>query len=315
LVFVLLVIAALTYVIYFVLPPENPALLFVGKAPTPTVIAQVERNLGLDRPIWEQYLLFVKHLFFGDRYGWPGLGYSYVSHAPVRTLLGGRILVTMSLAVGGVLLWLFMGVSIGVLSAVRHRSLADRISMGFALFFVSAPVFWLGLVFLWLFTYKLGIAAGTGYESPGTYGLFGWLNHMIMPWIVLALLYGAWYARMIRGSMLGVLGEEFIRTARAKGMTERRLILRHALRASLTPTVTMLGMDLAGLVSGTVIVEQVFNLQGIGQLAIQSVFTGDGPVVLAVTLLASFAVVMANLLVDILYAFLDPRVRYGGTKD
>jgi peptide/nickel transport system permease protein len=310
LVLVLLAITALTYVIYFLLPSENPALLFVGKAPTPTVVAQVEHNLGLNRPIWIQYLLFLKHLVLGDAYGWPGLGFSYVTHQSVLHLLGPRIVVTATLALGAAIIWLVLGVSVGVVSAITHKAWVDHLSMVGALVFVSAPVFWLGLMFLWFFTYKLGIAPGTGYV-PFSAGVASWFGHMIMPWIVLALLYAAWYARMIRGAMLSVLGEDFVRTARAKGVSETRVILRHALRASLTPALTMFGMDLAGLVGSTVVVEEVFNLQGIGQLAITSVFTGDAPVILAVTLLAAFAITLANLVVDILYAVLDPRIRYG----
>ena len=181
--------------------------------------------------------------------------------------------------------------------------------MGFALFFVSAPVFWIGLMFLWVFWFKLGIAAGTGYFGPTHYGVFTWLNHMIMPWIVLALVEAAWYARMTRGSLIEVMGEDFIRTARAKGLSQTRVIVKHGLRASLLPVVTMFGMDLGLLFGGAIIVETVFNLQGIGQWAVASVSTGDLPVILAVTLVSSFAITLANVVVDVCYAFLDPRVR------
>jgi peptide/nickel transport system permease protein len=308
LIVVLLVITGVTYAIFFVMSPVDPAVLFGGKQPTPQVIHEVRQQFGLDKPAWEQYALFVKHVFAGDRYGWPGLGFSFVTRASVKSQLGARLVVTATLAIGASIVWLALGIPIGVASAIKHRSLADRISMGFALFFVSAPVFWIGLMFLWLFWFKLRIAAGTGYFGPTQFGLFTWLNHMIMPWIVLALVEAAWYARMTRGSLVETMNEDFIRTARAKGLSEGRVIFKHGLRASLLPVVTMFGMDLGLLFGGAIIVETVFNLQGIGQWAITSVSTGDLPVILAVTLVSSFAITFANVVVDICYAFLDPRV-------
>ena len=270
----------------------------------------MQHELGLDHPVWVQYLLFLKHLVLGDQFGWPGLGFSYVNHSSVRSLLAGRVVVTLVLAVGAALLWLAMGITIGVISAIRQRSVWDRLSLGFAIFFISAPVFWLGLVLLWVFWYKLGVAAGTGYFPPGQYGLLTWLDHMILPWFTLALLYAGWYARMTRGAVLDTLRQDYVRTARAKGLGETRILLRHVLRACITPILTMFGMDLAALVSGTVIVEVVFNLNGLGQWVVQSVTSDDIPSVLAVTVLAALAVMVANLIVDILYAYVDPRVRY-----
>ena len=306
----LLVITAITFVIYFVLPPVSPAVLFAGKEATPQLVATVQHELGLDHPVWVQYLLFLKHLVLGDQFGWPGLGFSYVNHSSVKSLLAGRVVVTVVLAVGAALLWLAMGITIGVISAIRQRSVWDRLALGFAIFFISAPVFWLGLVLLWVFWYKLGVAAGTGYFPPGQYGLLTWLDHMILPWFTLALLYAGWYARMTRGAVLDTLRQDYVRTARAKGLGETRILLRHVLRACLTPILTMFGMDLAALVSGTVIVEVVFNLNGLGQWVVQSVTSDDIPSVLAVTVLAALAVMVANLIVDILYAYVDPRVRY-----
>jgi len=306
----LLVITAITFVIYFVLPPVSPAVLFAGKEATPQLVATVQHELGLDHPVWVQYLLFLKHLVLGDQFGWPGLGFSYVNHSSVKSLLAGRVVVTVVLAVGAALLWLAMGITIGVISAIRQRSVWDRLALGFAIFFISAPVFWLGLVLLWVFWYKLGVAAGTGYFPPGQYGLLTWLDHMILPWFTLALLYAGWYARMTRGAVLDTLRQDYVRTARAKGLGETRILLRHVLRACLTPILTMFGMDLAALVSGTVIVEVVFNLNGVGQWVVQSVTSDDIPSVLAVTVLAALAVMVANLIVDILYAYIDPRVRY-----
>jgi peptide/nickel transport system permease protein len=216
---------------------------------------------------------------------------------------------TLFLIAGAAVLWLFSGVAIGVISAVKRRTVTDRVAMGFALFGISTPVFWLGLMMLYIFWRQLGWAGGAGYVSP-TSDLTGFFSHMILPWITLAMLYSAFYARMTRNNLLETLGEDYIRTARAKGLTERRVILKHGLRASLTPIVTMFGMDIALLVGGAVITESVFNLQGLGYLAINSALTQDLPIVAGVVLLAAVAVAVMNLVVDILYAVLDPRVRY-----
>jgi peptide/nickel transport system permease protein len=308
--FVMLVIVLITYLIFFVMPASDPAVAFAGRSPTPQNIAEVRRLFGLDKPLWEQYLLFVRHLFLGDRWGWPGLGFSFTSRSPIRPILLQRLVVTVQLALGAALVWLCVGIPVGILSALRPRSLLDRVAMGLALIGVSAPVFWLGLMLLWLFWFKLHLAAGTGYVSIGT--SFGtWLGHMIMPWIVLATLFAAYYARVARGGLLDTLQEDFIRTARAKGLSERRVVLKHALRASLTPLVTMLGVDLGTLLGGAIVTETVFNLQGVGQYAVQSVFAGDLPAILDVTVIAALAIAVMNLVVDVTYVALDPRVRLG----
>jgi peptide/nickel transport system permease protein len=306
---VLLIITAITFVIFFVMPPTDPATTFGGRSPTPELIAEIEHQFGLDKPVYVQYGLWLKHLVFGDEYGWPGLGFSYATRTPIRELLLDRLPITITLAVGAALVWLCIGIPIGVISAVKRRSLVDRASMSMALFFVSAPVFWLGLMALWVFWYKLKVSPGTGYV-PISQSFTGWFSHMILPWIVLALLYAAFYARMTRGNLLDTLGQDYIRTARVKGLPERTVVLKHGLRASLTPLVTMFGLDLAGLIGGAVITETVFNLQGVGQWAVQSVFKGDLPAVLAVTIVTATAITLASLLVDIVYAYLDPRVRY-----
>jgi peptide/nickel transport system permease protein len=306
---VVLIITAFTYVIFFVMPPTDPAVQFAGRSPTPELIAEVRRQFGLDKPVWAQYGLFLKHTFTGDQYGWPGLGFSFVTRSPVKDQLFDRIWVTVQLALGAALVWLGIGIPIGIVSAVKRRSLLDRASMLLALFFVSAPVFWLGLVALWLFWYKLQISPGTGY-IPVTQSFTGWLSHMILPWVVLALLFAAQYARMTRANLIETMGQDYIRTARVKGLPEWKVILKHGVRASLTPVVTLIGLDLGALLGGAVITETVFNLQGIGQWAAASVFRGDVPVVLAVTVVVTLAVTLMNLLVDIVYAYLDPKVTY-----
>src|SRR5262249_13073227 len=252
---------------------------------------------------------FTWHFFTGDQYGWPGLGYTYASGSSVKSLVFARAPRTLFLILGAAIIWLVVGVSIGVLSAVKRRSIVDRAAMGFALIGISTPVFWLGLMALYIFWSKLGRTAGTGHVSPAD-SITGFFSHMILPWVVLALLYAAFYARMTRNTLLETLGEDYIRTARAKGLSERQVIFKHGLRASLTPIVTMFGMDVALLVGGAVITESVFNLQGLGYLAINSALQQDLPIVIGVVLVSSIAVAFANLVVDIVYAFLDPRVRY-----
>lgn len=306
---VMFFISVFAFIVYFVMPPVSPALLFAGKAATPAQVVQAKISLGLNHSVPVQYFLFVKHLVLGDQYGWPGLGFSFITRQSVLSLIGPRLVVTITLGVGALLMWLLLGITIGTLAAVRRNSAVDRVSLGVSMFLLAAPPFWLALVFLWLFWFKLGIAPGTGYYSIGQYGFGTWLSHMILPWLVLALLYAAWYARMTRGAVLDVLNRDFVLTARGKGLSERRVLMIHVLRAALTPMLTMVGMDIAGLISGVVVVEYVFNLNGVGQFALNSVLNDDIPSVLAVTLLGALAVTVCNLVIDVLYYYVDPRLR------
>ena len=312
LLYVILVVFAVTavaYAIFFVLPSTDPAIAFAGRNPTPELVQEVREQLNLDEPVPVQYGLYVKRLVAGDEYGWPGLGLSYNTRSPVRDEVINRASVTLQIAIGGAILWLLLGIPIGVISALKKRTLADRVAMGFALIGESAPVFWLGLVMLYVFWEKLGILPGTGYvsfaDSPKE-----WFLHMLMPWTVLALLFAAIYARIVRGNMIDTMGEDYIRTARAKGLSESRVVARHGLRAGLSPVVTLLGIDLALLVGNTVVTETVFNMPGLGNYVLISTDSGDLPGVLAVVVLASFAVALLSLISDIIYAYLDPRVRY-----
>jgi peptide/nickel transport system permease protein len=302
-------VLAITYAVFFLLPAGDPALRFAGKSPTATELIQIHQRLGLDKPWYVQFAKFSKNFFVGDQFGWPGLGYTYAGQTSVKDLIMQRAPRTLFLIAGAAILWLVIGVSVGVLSAVKRRTIFDRLAMGFALIGISTPVFWLGLMALFIFWRQLGWTAGTGYVSPVD-SITGFFSHMILPWIVLALLYAAFYARMTRNNLLETLGEDYIRTARAKGLPERTVIFKHGLRASLTPIVTMFGLDIALLVGGAIITESVFNLQGLGYLAINSALQQDLPIVLGVVLLTSVAVALANLIVDVLYAFIDPRVRY-----
>ena len=306
---VVLIVLMLTFAVFYLMPAGDPALRFAGKSPTPENLALIRERLGLDQPWYEQYALFVKNFFTGDEYGWPGLGYSYGTSVPVLDEVRERAPRTLLLIVGAATIWIIVGVSVGVLSAVKRRTAADRMAMGFVLFGISAPVFWLGLMALFIFWKKLHLTGGTGYV-PITESVSGFFSHMILPWAVLALLFAATYARMTRNTLLETLGEDYIRTARAKGLSERTVIVHHALRASLIPIVTMFGMDVALLVGGAIITESVFNIQGLGWLAIDSTLNQDLPTVVGVVTLGAVAVVIMNVFVDIAYAFLDPRVRY-----
>ncbi len=306
---VILVITFISYVVFFLMPSGNPAVQFAGKSPTKALIHQIEKQFGLNHPWYVQYGIFVKHLFLGDQYGWPGFGESYNTREPVKNELFSRAWVTFQLAVGAAVVWLAMGIPIGIVSALRRRTLIDRASMGFALFGVSAPVFVLGLLSLWIFWQHLRILPGTGYTSFSS-NPAEWFLQFLQPWVVLSLLFAAFYARMVRGNLLETMSEDYIRTARAKGLPERRVVFKHGLRASLTPVVTMFGMDFGLLLGGAIITETVFNLPGLGTYVVQAVNDQNLPAVVGVVVLAAFFVAFFNLVVDILYAYLDPRVRY-----
>jgi len=308
---VLFVVSLITFLIFVKLPAADPARRAVGRATSPENVEAARKAFGLDQPVWVQYGRFARGLI-----PWPGLFldkdvyYSYSNFVPVKEELYGRLPVTIALALGAAGVWMLVGIPIGIVSAVRRRSLLDRASMVFALFGVSAPVFWLAYLFLYLFWFKLqwapssGIPIGTTVLEAVVQGRF------ILPWLVLSLTFAAFYARMVRGNLIETMGEDYIRTARAKGLSERRVIYKHGLRAALTPVVTMFGLDLAGLLGGAFITETVFNLPGVGQYAVNAIFTNDFPSVMGVTIFGAFFIALANLLVDVAYAFLDPRVRY-----
>jgi peptide/nickel transport system permease protein len=305
---VIWLISIVVFVLFFVAPP-NVAYLLLGKfqAANQQLVAQVTAQLGLDKPIPVQYWDFLVRLVHGN------LGYSYYSHESVTTLLGRALPVTASLAIGAAIIWVVSGVLIGVLSATRPRSIRDRFATLFALTGLSFPTFVLGLILLYFLFYKLHIAGidwfpGGGYV-PLSQDPWQWFLHLILPWITLAVASMAVYVRLTRGQMLEVLGDDYIRTARAKGLSESRVTFRHALRAALVPIVTQFGIDVATLLGGAIVTEQVFGLNGLGALSVTSVVNQDEPVIIAIVLLTAVFVVCANIVVDILYAVLDPRVR------
>ena len=320
-VLLLWIVSILTFSIFFIIPKAthtSTAALFAGKAPTPAAIHDIEIKFGLDKPITTQYLDFVRGIFVGRHFDNgpdktycppPCLGYSFVNNVPVWTEITNDLPVTVSMAVGAAVLWLVTGTAVGVLSALRRRSFLDRIAMGIALAGVSLPIYFTGLVLLTLFSYKWNLLPNVHYVGI-TDNPVSWARNLLLPWVSLAFLYAALYARLTRAGMLETLGEDYLRTARAKGLSERRVIVRHALRAALTPIVTIFGLDLGQLLGGAILTEYTFGFVGIGKLSVDAIFRQDLPVILGVTLFAAFFIVMANLVVDVLYAFVDPRVRY-----
>ena len=304
----LFVVSAVTFVIFYTLPSADPAALRAGKSPDPNLVKQIRHTLGLDKPIYVQYWRYMKAIVLHFDFG-----YSYQNSQPVRTLIFDRLPATLSLTVGAAVVWLLMGLPVGVISAIKRRTIADRVSMGGALLAISAPVYWLGLVGLYLFANDIGLVHI--FDGAGTYtGLTAnpgrWFGSLLLPWVVLAASFAAFYARLLRANLIDVMGEDYIRTARAKGLSERRVIGRHAMRSAITPIVTVLGLDIGILLGGAILTETVFNIPGIGRLAYEGIINSDLPIIQGTVLFGALFIVVANLIVDIGYAFLDPRVRY-----
>jgi peptide/nickel transport system permease protein len=305
----LLAVIAITFVLFYLLPNVNPAVLRAGRTPSQSVIKNIAHDLGTDRPVYTQFWFYLKNLLHGN------LGFSYYSDASVKGLLMDRLPATISLTVGGVIIWLMAGIPIGIISAIKRRTLLDRAAMGSALVFVSAPVYWLGLLVLFAFAADIGrfpisFLRGSGSYVGLTVSPLHWFESLLMPWLVLAASSAAIYARLLRGSLVDVMGEDYIRTARAKGLRERRVVLKHGVRSAITPLVTVLGLDIAVLLGGAVLVETVFDIPGIGRLNFDAIQHGDFPIVQGTTIIAAVFIIIANIVVDILYAYLDPRVRY-----
>jgi peptide/nickel transport system permease protein len=304
---VLVASSIVVFGLYFVGPgPDQVARTFAGRLATAQRIAQIKNELHLDQPLYVQYGHWAWNLLQGN------FGYDYYKSQPVGSVIAAAAPATISLVLGAAIIWISYGVFTGVISAVRSRSLMDRAFTASALFFYSMPVFVLGFALIWIFAYKLSPVTTFfpfhGYV-PITTNPGQWFEYLILPWLTLALVTAATYSRLTRTSMLEVLGEDYIRTARSKGMTENRVITRHALRAALTPVVTLAGLDIGTALGGVIIVEVLFGVPGLGWTVIQAINLQDRPVILGITILAATFVVVANLVVDILYGVLDPRVR------
>lgn len=304
----LFIVSFVTFVIFYVLPPGDPAVLRAGHFPNPVILARIRQALGVDKPFWVQYWIYISGIVLHFNFG-----YSYQYAQPVTHLILPRLPATISLTVGAVVVWLLVGLPIGIISAVRRRSALDHVSMGGALVAISMPMYFLGLVSLYLFANDIGVVHvfdGSGTYTGLTVSPIRWFSSLLLPWLVLAAGFAAFYSRLLRSSLLEVMPEDYIRTARAKGLSERRVILRHALRSAITPIVTVLGMDIGMLLGGVVLVETVFAIPGVGYLAYEGIQQADLPIIQGTVQLAAFFIVIANLIVDVAYAFLDPRVRY-----
>ncbi|HKH78571.1 MAG TPA: ABC transporter permease [Solirubrobacteraceae bacterium] len=307
-VLLLVIVSALTFVLFRILPTAEPARLRAGHNASPKVIAALRVDLGLNKPLITQFWLYMKGLFLHF-----DLGYSYYSGASVGSLIAGRLPATLSLTIGSAIIWLAIGLPIGILSALRRRSRSDRASMGIALLFISAPEYWLGLIVLYLFAADIGqirVFPGAGSYAGLTADPGKWLGSLILPWLVLAAGFAAVYARVMRSSLIETMGQDYIRTARAKGLPERQVVLRHGVRAAITPILTIFALDVGVLLGGAVLIETVFDIPGIGRLNYDAITHADFPIIQGTVLLAAAFIIVANILVDIAYAYLDPRVRY-----
>ncbi|HEY3553373.1 MAG TPA: ABC transporter permease [Solirubrobacterales bacterium] len=305
-VFVLFVVSVLVFVIFNVIPNSPPAQRLAGKNATPTLVKSIEEEWGFDEPLPVQYATMMKKVFNGELI-------QYSPRIPVDNRIKEGIPATLSLSIGAGIIWLAFGLLLGYLSAIRAGGWLDRTLTGVAIAGISIPVFLLAPVLIYFLTYKLEIFPNGGYvgltEDP-----WGWLQHMILPWFTLAVLSIGFYSRVLRSNMLDVMNEDYVRTARAKGLSERKVMTRHVLRNSLIPIITLFGLDFGATIAGTAIITEVlFNIEGIGSYAAESIKKLELPPIMGITLYGAFFVVFINALVDIAYAYLDPRVRLGST--
>jgi peptide/nickel transport system permease protein len=307
-VLLLFVVSFVVFVVFYTLPSTDPALLRAGRNPDPALVKILNKRYGLDEPFYVQYWLYIKALIFHFDFG-----RSYQNQVDVRPYIFSRMPATMSLALGAAVVWLLIGIPIGIIAAVKRGTWVEKAVMGAALVAISAPVYWLGLVSIYLFSTDIGkipVFDATGnyaelWENPSQ-----WFSSLILPWLVLATAFAAIYARFMRSNLVDVLDEDYIRTARAKGLKERRVVMRHGVRSAITPIITIFGLDLGILFGGAILTETVFNIPGIGRTAFDAIQKSDLPIVQGTVLIGAMAIILFNLVVDILYAFIDPRVRY-----
>jgi peptide/nickel transport system permease protein len=311
-VFLLFTITLITFVIFSVLPSGDPAVARAGRQPSPEAIELIRRRFGLDKPLHIQFINYI-----GDILPFVGgngvyFGFSYQNSTDVLPEILKRLPTTLFLTAGAVVIWLAIGIPLGVLTAIKAGTWVDKFSMALALIFISAPVYFFGLVALFLFDDQIGkwkiLPGNSAYDAAS--GFLGKSEALIMPWVVLAAAFAAIYARFLRGNLIDTLQEDYIRTARAKGLSERRVVFRHGVRAAITPIVTLLGLDIGILLGGAILTETVFNIPGIGRYAYNAIVQSDLPVIQGTVLFGAFFIVSMSLIVDILYAFIDPRVRY-----
>jgi peptide/nickel transport system permease protein len=308
--FLFIVATIITYIIFFVIP-SDPAQIACGTHCTPEIVAHVRKSLHLDLPIYQQYWIFLWNLV---RHG--SLGYSFANGASVDSIIRQDAPVTASLVFGGAVFWLSLSIPIGILSALRPRSVLDRGAMLFVLIGISAPAVWIGLILAYVIGFKLGWTPIAGYCNliPGSgvatcSGPAQWAYHLILPWMTFMFLFAALYVRLIRANVMETMSEDYVRTARAKGASSSRVLFQHVLRNSMLPVVTILGMDIGLALGGAVFTETVFQLRGLGSELIQSATRDDLPVIVGIVMFACIAVIVFNFIVDVSYAWLDPRIR------
>jgi peptide/nickel transport system permease protein len=302
-------VTIVTYFLFFIIP-ANPAKQACGQACTDAQVKRVAHGLGTDRPIYVQYGKFMKRLIIHQ-----SLGYSYYSRQSVNKQVLAAAPVTASLVFGGAVIWMLIAIPVGILSALRPRSLLDRSSMTFVLIGISAHPVWIGLIFAYFFGFKWGLTPITGYadfinpafDQPG--GPVQWAYHLILPWMTFAILFAALYVRMIRANVMDTMNEDYVRTARAKGAPESQVMRSHILRNAMLPVVTMLGMDISVALGGAVFTESVYSLPGLGLTSIKALQNYDTPYVMGVIIFATLAIIIINLVIDLLYAVIDPRIR------
>jgi peptide/nickel transport system permease protein len=308
LVLLLVIVSAVTFVIFYALPSADPAVLRAGKQPDPELVERIRKSLGFDKSLLHQYWIYMKNLILHFDFG-----YSYQNAHPVREEITSRLPATISLTAGAAVIWVLIGVPLGVLCGAAPGSKRDRLAMGGALLAVSAPVYWLGLVMLYLFAKDVGVIKlfdGAGTYVPISEDPLRWFGSLLLPCFVLALSFAAFYVRILRSSMIEVLGQDYIRTARAKGLSQRRILWKHALRSAGTPVVTILALDVGTLLGGAILTETVFNIPGVGLLAYDAIQNADLPLIQGTVLFGAFFIVLFNLVADVVYALLDPRIRY-----
>jgi len=321
----LFVVSVITFSIFYLVPrlagasAESLATRYVGRAATADTVKLTAERLGFNDPIYIQYANWAKGIVVGDEFDMgsqmaecpaPCLGYSFLTRQAVFPELLDRAPVTFSLAIGAAVIWVIFGVSVGVLSALRRRSFFDRAAMTVALAGVSMPIFWTGLMALSIFSYKLDITAPGGSYTPFLDNPLSWAYSLLLPWTTLALLFSAQYARLTRAGMLETMGEDYIRTARAKGLQERRVVVKHGLRGALTPILTIFGLDFGLLIGGAILTETIFGWGGVGKWIYDAVVNNDYQVIQSGVLVLAVIFVLVNLAVDVSYAFLNPRIRY-----
>jgi peptide/nickel transport system permease protein len=300
---VLFAVSVITFLVFNVIPNSDPAQRMAGKNATPELVASITKEWGFDDSLPEQYVTMMRKIFSGDLI-------SYSGRENVNERIAEGIPATFSLCIGAAAIWMFFGILFGYLSAVRAGGWLDRALTILAVTGISMPVFVLAAIFLNYLTYQTEIFPSGGYIELGENPL-DWAYHLILPWVTLAILYAGFYSRVLRSSMLDVMNEDYVRTARAKGLGERQVMSRHVMRNSLIPIVTLFGLDFGALLGGAILIEGIFNLEGVGQYAYEALSNVDLPPIMAVVLFGAFFVVVFNTVVDIFYAYLDPRIRLG----